>query len=89
MEYYRRHNDAVIPRHDQADSGTYDQTRQDTIMLKQRFLENKAKKVSKKGENRNSNKSAASVNSNLQPPSQNGISDPGLGDPQRNMMEVS
>lgn len=55
LEYYRRHRDSVIPRYDLAESGSLDQTRQETLLMRQRFLESKAaKKVGAK-------KSAASA----------------------------
>lgn len=44
LEVYRRHQGSCLPRYDQAANGLYDAQRQETLLLKQRFLEAKAKK---------------------------------------------
>lgn len=45
FELYRRHKNACLPRYEQAESGLYEIQRQETLLLKQRYLESKAKKA--------------------------------------------
>ncbi|KAG8198422.1 hypothetical protein JTE90_021663 [Oedothorax gibbosus] len=54
LEAYRRHQGSCLPRYDQAASGQYDIQRMETMQLKQRFLENKAKKT-RRNDNRTTN----------------------------------
>ena len=44
LEVYRRHQGLCLPRYDQAANGLYESQRQETLVLKQKFLEAKAKK---------------------------------------------
>ncbi|KAK0091296.1 hypothetical protein PV326_003450, partial [Microctonus aethiopoides] len=48
LENYRRHATDCIPRYDQSFTGAREQNSQDTLILKQRYLENKPKKPPKK-----------------------------------------
>ncbi|RZF46545.1 hypothetical protein LSTR_LSTR013075 [Laodelphax striatellus] len=48
IENYRRHQSDCIPKFDQTFNGLVEQNFQDTLVLKQRFLENKAKRTAKK-----------------------------------------
>lgn len=48
IESYRRRQTDCIPRFDQSFNGLCEQNIQDTLMLKQRFLESKAKRQAKK-----------------------------------------
>lgn len=50
IESYRRHQNDCIPRFDHTFNGVVEQNLQDTLLLKQRFLENKAKRGIKKSE---------------------------------------
>ncbi|CAM1315720.1 Uncharacterised protein g6717 [Pycnogonum litorale] len=72
IEYYRRHMNDMIPRYEQAENGMYDQTKRETLMMKQRFLESKAKKANKKSDNRNTSKSVIATTNNA---IENGIND--------------
>lgn len=45
IELYRRHHNATLPRYEQAASAVYEDQRQETLLLKQRYLESKAKKA--------------------------------------------
>lgn len=45
FELYRRHQNACLPRYEQAANGLYEAQKQETLLLKQRFLESKAKKA--------------------------------------------
>lgn len=47
IELYRRHQEDCSPRYNQTSHGLYEQQRHETLLLKQRFLEAKAKKVRK------------------------------------------
>lgn len=47
IEQYRRHHNATLPRHEAAANAIYEEQHQDTLMLKQRYLESKAKKAKK------------------------------------------
>ncbi|KAK8768506.1 hypothetical protein V5799_018043 [Amblyomma americanum] len=47
IELYRRHHNAVLPRQGQANSAVSEDQRQETLLLKQRYLESKAKKAKK------------------------------------------
>uniref|UniRef100_A0A1E1X9U5 Putative mediator of rna polymerase ii transcription subunit 15 n=1 Tax=Amblyomma aureolatum TaxID=187763 RepID=A0A1E1X9U5_9ACAR len=47
IELYRRHHNVVLPRQGQANSAVSDDQRQETLLLKQRYLESKAKKAKK------------------------------------------
>uniref|UniRef100_A0A224YCS4 Mastermind n=1 Tax=Rhipicephalus zambeziensis TaxID=60191 RepID=A0A224YCS4_9ACAR len=51
IELYRRHHNATLPRYEQAANAVYEEQRQETLLLKQRYLESKAKK-SKKNEHK-------------------------------------
>ncbi|KAH7968092.1 hypothetical protein HPB52_005577 [Rhipicephalus sanguineus] len=51
IELYRRHHNATLPRYEQAANAVYEEQRQETLLLKQRYLESKAKK-SKKSEHK-------------------------------------
>ena len=48
IESYRRRQSDCIPRFDQSFNGICEQNIQDTLLLKQRFLESKAKRAAKK-----------------------------------------
>ncbi|KAF8785371.1 Mastermind-like protein 3 like protein [Argiope bruennichi] len=61
LEHYRRHQGSCEPRYDQSANGQYDIQRQETLHLKQRYLEAKAKKTRRNDHGRNS---AASANNN-------------------------
>lgn len=50
IENYRRHQNDCIPRFNQSFTGLVEQNIQDTLALKQRFLESKAKRAAKKTE---------------------------------------
>uniref|UniRef100_A0A0A9X9K9 Neurogenic protein mastermind n=1 Tax=Lygus hesperus TaxID=30085 RepID=A0A0A9X9K9_LYGHE len=50
MESYRRHQNDCIPRFNHSFNGVVKQNLQDTLLLKQRFLENKAKRGLKKSD---------------------------------------
>lgn len=50
IEGYRRHQSNCMPRFDQSFNGVVEQNLQDTLLLKQRFLENKPKRPVKKSE---------------------------------------
>lgn len=47
IELYRRHHNVVLPRQGQASSAVSEDQRQETLLLKQRYLESKAKKAKK------------------------------------------
>ncbi|XP_067121663.1 neurogenic protein mastermind-like [Centruroides vittatus] len=47
IELYRRHQEDCSPRYNQTALGLYEQQRHETLLLKQRYLESKAKKVRK------------------------------------------
>lgn len=51
IELYRRHHNATLPRYEQAANAVYEEQRHETMLLKQRYLESKAKK-SKKSEHK-------------------------------------
>ncbi|XP_039294666.1 neurogenic protein mastermind [Nilaparvata lugens] len=48
IENYRRHSSGCVPKFDQTFNSLVEQNFQDTLVLKQRFLENKAKRAAKK-----------------------------------------
>ncbi|GFG38391.1 hypothetical protein Cfor_12425, partial [Coptotermes formosanus] len=48
IEGYRRRQSDCIPRFDQSFNGICEQNIQETLVLKQRFLESKAKRAAKK-----------------------------------------
>ncbi|KAG8248973.1 hypothetical protein J6590_031000 [Homalodisca vitripennis] len=50
IEGYRRHQSDCIPRYNQAFTGLVEQNIQDTLVLKQRYLESKSKRAAKKTE---------------------------------------
>ncbi|XP_025160488.1 neurogenic protein mastermind-like [Harpegnathos saltator] len=54
IEGYRRRQTDCIPRFDQSFNGLCEQNIQDTLMLKQRFLESKAKRQAKKTDKKQS-----------------------------------
>ncbi|XP_017880272.2 uncharacterized protein LOC108625071 [Ceratina calcarata] len=54
IEGYRRRQTDCIPRFDQSFNGLCEQNIQDTLVLKQRFLENKAKRQAKKTDKKQS-----------------------------------
>lgn len=54
IESYRRRQTDCIPRFDQSFNGLCEQNIQDTLMLKQRFLESKAKRQAKKTDKKQS-----------------------------------
>lgn len=64
IEQYRRHQSSCLPRYDNLDS-LLDQRRKDTLELRQRFLEAKAKKANKKGDHKNKDTSLHHNNGNL------------------------
>lgn len=45
FDLYRKHQNACLPRYEQAENGLYEAQRQETLLLKQRYLESKAKKA--------------------------------------------
>ncbi|XP_077558605.1 uncharacterized protein LOC144174060 [Haemaphysalis longicornis] len=45
IELYRRHHNATLPRYEQTASAVCENQRQETLLLKQRYLESKAKKA--------------------------------------------
>lgn len=47
IELYRRHHNATLPRYEQAANAIYEDQRQETLLLKQRYLESKTKKAKK------------------------------------------
>ncbi|XP_064481840.1 uncharacterized protein LOC135394788 isoform X1 [Ornithodoros turicata] len=47
IELYRRHHNATLPRYEAAANAIYEEQHQDTLMLKQRYLESKTKKAKK------------------------------------------
>ncbi|XP_064636277.1 mastermind-like protein 2 [Lineus longissimus] len=47
IDLYRRHNNGRLQAFEPSINGLYEQTRQDTLLLHQRWLDNKAKKASK------------------------------------------
>jgi mastermind-like protein len=60
IESYRRHQNDCIPRFDQSFNGAVEQNIQDTLVLKQRFLESKAKRAAKKSDKKPSDSSVQS-----------------------------
>lgn len=50
IENYRKHQSDCVPRFNQAFNGIVEQNVQDTMALKQRYLENKSKRAAKKTE---------------------------------------
>lgn len=44
-DLYRRHQNSCLQRYEQAESRHYETQRQETLLLKQKFLESKAKKA--------------------------------------------
>ena len=60
IENYRRHQNDCIPRFDQSFNGAVEQNIQDTLVLKQRFLESKAKRAAKKSDKKPSDSSTQS-----------------------------
>lgn len=63
IESYRRHQSDCIPRFDQSFNGLCEQNIQDTLALKQRFLENKAKRAAKKTDKKQPENSLQNVHS--------------------------
>ncbi|XP_050038799.2 uncharacterized protein [Dermacentor andersoni] len=59
IELYRRHHNATLPRFEQAANAVYEDQRQETLLLKQRYLESKVKKT-KKSESKSSGSAATS-----------------------------
>lgn len=59
IELYRRHHNATLPRFEQAANAVYEEQRQETLLLKQRYLESKVKKA-KKSESKSSGAAATS-----------------------------
>lgn len=58
--HYRQHQNACLPRYEQAANGLYETQRQDTLLLKQRYLESKAKKAKSKSDHHRTYKEPAS-----------------------------
>lgn len=77
IELYRRHHSATLPRYDDSANDVYEEQRQETLMLKQRYLESKAKKA-KKNEHKALKESASS-----------GAAGSSSTDSQKNMLLVS
>jgi mastermind-like protein len=50
IENYRQHHNESIPRFEHTTNGLNEQQKNDTLLLKQRYLENKAKKSQKNKE---------------------------------------
>lgn len=65
IESYRRHQNDCVPRFDHSFNGVVEQNVQDTLLLKQRFLENKAKRTVKKSEKKPVDSSAQNASSSL------------------------
>lgn len=63
IESYRRHKINCIPRFDQSFNDLCQQNIQDTLILKQRFLENKVKRAAKKAEKKQPENTLQSVHS--------------------------
>ncbi|KAJ9599034.1 hypothetical protein L9F63_010491 [Diploptera punctata] len=55
IESYRRRQSDCIPRFDQSFNGLCEQNIQETLVLKQRFLESKAKRAAKKTDKKQDN----------------------------------
>ena len=55
IESYRRRQSECIPRFDQSFNGLCEQNIQETLVLKQRFLESKAKRAAKKTDKKQDN----------------------------------
>lgn len=66
FELYRKHQNACLPRFEQAANSLYESQRQDTILLKQRFLESKAKKAKSKSDHHRTYKESVSDGSKSQ-----------------------
>lgn len=67
LETYRRRQNTCLPRYEQAESALYEIQRQDTLALKQRFLESKAKKAkSNKSDHHRSYKESVTDNGKTQ-----------------------
>lgn len=58
--HYRQHQNACLPRYEQAANGLYETQRQDTLLLKQRYLESKAKKAKSKSDHHRTYKEPSS-----------------------------
>lgn len=61
IESYRRRQSDCIPRFDQSFNGICEQNIQETLVLKQRFLESKAKRAAKKTDKKDSASSLHTV----------------------------
>ncbi|KAJ8667804.1 hypothetical protein QAD02_009467 [Eretmocerus hayati] len=57
IEQYRRRQTDLVPKFDQTFHGLCEQNLQDTLMLKQRFLDNKTKRQPKKAEKKQNDNS--------------------------------
>ncbi|GBN02617.1 hypothetical protein AVEN_179871-1 [Araneus ventricosus] len=66
FDLYRRHQNDCVPRYEQAANCLYENQRQDTIVLKQRFLESKAKKAKSKNDHHRTYKDTVSDGSKTQ-----------------------
>lgn len=62
FELYRRHHNSTLPRYEGAANAVYEEQRQETLILKQRYLESKAKKA-KKNEHKSLKDSSAATSS--------------------------
>jgi hypothetical protein len=59
IENYRKRQSECLPKHDRSFNGFCEQNLQDTMLLKQKFLETKAKRAAKKSEKKTEPASAA------------------------------
>jgi len=59
IENYRKRQSECLPKHDRSFNGFCEQNLQDTMLLKQKFLETKAKRAAKKSEKKTEPSSAA------------------------------
>ncbi|GFR13674.1 hypothetical protein TNCT_464991 [Trichonephila clavata] len=66
FELYRKHQNACLPRFEQSANSLYESQRQDTILLKQRYLESKAKKAKSKSDHHRTYKESVSDGSKSQ-----------------------
>ncbi|KAK9497075.1 hypothetical protein O3M35_004454 [Rhynocoris fuscipes] len=66
IESYRKHQNDCVPRFDHSFNGVIEQNVQDTLLLKRRFLENKAKRTVKKSEKKPNDNSIQNTSNNLQ-----------------------
>ncbi len=65
LEGYRNHHDEVKPRFEHTINGVNEEQKQQTNLLRQRYVESKAKKSQKKGDKKSNQDSTGGVSRNV------------------------